>query len=158
MKAIDKTIKSFEPLMHGILHKFKISKQYYQDYLQELRIVAWQVLEKYDKKRGALSTIMQIAMQNRLKDLLRKIDNNVIYLENLSIAQRNKALSKNNSIIKRIDLKIVRSRLTVLEKVVIKLFLEGWTQSEISKQLNMDRLTVQRKLRKIFAKIRKLIK
>lgn len=144
--------------MHGILHKFKISKQYYQDYLQELRIVAWQVLEKYDEKRGALSTIMQIAMQNRLKDLLRKVDNNVIYLENLSISQRNKALSKNNGIIKRIDLKIFRSRLTVLEKAVIKLFLEGWTQSEISRQLGIERLTIQRKLRKIFTKIRKLIK
>jgi len=158
MKSIDKTIKSFEPLMHRILHRFKITKQYYQDYLQELRIVAWQVLEKYDEKRGALSTIMQIAMQNRLKDLLRKVDNNIIYLENLSITQKNKALSKNNNIIRKIDLKIIKSKLTTLERVIIKRFLEGWTQSEISKQLNMDRLSIQRKIRKIFAKIRKLIK
>lgn len=158
MRSIDRTIKGFEPLMHGILHKFKISKQYYQDYLQELRIVAWQVLEKYDRKRGALTTIMQISMQNRLKDLLRKIDNNVIYLENLSIAQKNMALSKNNNIIKKIDLNIIRNKLTTLEETIVKRFLDGWTQSEISKQLGIERLTIQRKLRKIFAKIRKLIK
>lgn len=158
MKSIDKTIKGFEPLMHKVLRKFKITKCYYNDYLQELRIVAWQVLEKYDKKRGALSTLMQIAMQNRLKNLFRKTDDNVVYLEDLSFSQKNKALGKNNGTVKKIDLKIIKSKLTSLEKNIVKLFLEGWTQSEISRQLDISQVKVQRKLKKIFAKVKKLIK
>jgi len=158
MTSADRQIKNLEPLMHKILQKFKITKCYYKDYLQELRIVAWQVLEKYDEKRGALSTIMQIAMQNRLKNLLRKVDNNIIYLENLSFAERNKILGESSNSIKKIDLKIIKSKLTLLEGKIVKLFLEGWTQSEISKQLNINQVAVQRKLQQIFTKVRKLIK
>jgi len=158
MSSIDKAIKNLEPLMHKILYKFNITKCYYKDYLQELRIVAWKILKKYDKKRGALSTIMQISMQNRLKNLLRKVDDNIIYLENLSFFEKNKALSKGSDTVRNIDLKIIHDKVTPPEQNIIKLFLRGQTQKEISKQLNMNQSMVQRKLQKIFTKIRKLTK
>jgi len=158
MTTVDKQIKNFEPLMHKILHRFRITKCYYKDYLQELRIVAWQILKKYDETKGALSTIMQIAMQNRLKDLLRKIDNNIVYLEDLGFSEKNKALGDDSNTIKKIDLGIMKNKLSANEKKIVELFLRGQTQDEIREELNINQSTVQRKLQGIFTKIRKLIK
>lgn len=97
-------------------------------------------------------------MQNRLKNLLRKINTNVVYLEDLSFSEKNKALGNNGDTIKEIDLGIIKNKLSANEKKIVELFLKGQTQDEIREQLNIDQSTVQRRLQRIFTKIRKLIK
>lgn len=72
----DALIKSFEPMMHKLLHKFGIKRDY-EDNLQELRYTTWQALLAYDANKGkhkkhiSLSTFVYKCLQNRLANLLR---------------------------------------------------------------------------------------
>jgi len=158
MRDIDKKIKKFEPLMFKLLRKFRIPKRDYDDYLQELRIAAWKVIEKYDKKRGLLSTIMQISLENRIKDLLRKSDNETIFLEDLSHHQKTKALKVKTNFMANIDMDFIKNKLTKLEKKIINLRLKGLTQSKIGKLLNISQSAIQQKWQLILKKLKKLIK
>jgi len=158
MRDIDRRIKKFEPLMFKLLRKFRIPKRDYDDYLQELRITAWKVTEKYDKKRGLLSTIMQISMENRIKDLLRKLDNETVFLEDLSYHQKTKALRVRTNFIANIDMGFIKNKLTKLEKKIINLRLKGLTQSKIGRRLRISQSAVQQKWQLILKKLKKLIK
>jgi RNA polymerase sigma factor (sigma-70 family) len=81
IKNINKTIKSYEPMMHKLIRKFKIKKDY-EDILQLLRIKTWEVLRdnKYKKiyknEKGLiveakLSTLLYRTLTNRLIDILK---------------------------------------------------------------------------------------
>jgi RNA polymerase sigma factor (sigma-70 family) len=81
MKDINKTIKSYEPMMHKVIRKFKIKRDY-EDILQQLRIKTWEVLRdrKYKKiyrnEKGQiieakLSTLLYTALTNALLNILK---------------------------------------------------------------------------------------
>ena len=81
IKNINKTIKSYEPMMHKLIRKFKIKRDY-EDILQLLRIKTWEVLRdnKYKKiyknEKGLiveakLSTLLYRTLTNRLIDILK---------------------------------------------------------------------------------------
>lgn len=81
MRDINKTIKSYEPLMHKVIRKFKIKRDY-EDILQQLRIKTWEVLRdrKYKKiyrnEKGQiieakLSTLLYTALTNALLNILK---------------------------------------------------------------------------------------
>jgi len=83
MKDINKIIKSYEPMMHKIIRRFKIKRDY-EDILQLLRVKTWEVLrdKKYKKvyknEKGQiveakLSTLLYKTLMNRIMDIL-KID------------------------------------------------------------------------------------
>ena len=78
---IDKEIKAYEPMMHKLIRKFKVKRDY-EDILQFLRIKTWEVLRynKYKKiyknKKGEiikakLSTLLYKILLNRLMDILK---------------------------------------------------------------------------------------
>jgi RNA polymerase sigma factor (sigma-70 family) len=81
LENINKTIKSYEPMMHKLIRKFKIKRDY-EDILQLLRIKTWEVLRdnKYKKiyknEKGQiveakLSTLLYRTLINRLIDILK---------------------------------------------------------------------------------------
>lgn len=81
IKNINKTIKSYEPMMHKLIKKFKIKKDY-EDILQLLRIKTWEVLRDkkykqiYKNEKGKiievkLSTLLYKTLTNRLIDILK---------------------------------------------------------------------------------------
>ena len=72
MTKTEKIIKQYEPLMHKLLQTVHTGADY-QDYMQELRLTAWQVLQKFDEKRNTkLETLMYNTFKNKINDLLRK--------------------------------------------------------------------------------------
>jgi DNA-directed RNA polymerase specialized sigma24 family protein len=83
MKTINmnSNIKSYEPMMHKLIRKFKIKRDY-EDILQLLRIKTWEVLrdKKYKKAyknekgqivEAKLSTLLYRALTNKLIDILK---------------------------------------------------------------------------------------
>jgi len=158
MRDIDTEIKKFEPLMFKLLRKFKIPKRFWDDYLQELRITAWRVSQSYDENKGSLTTIMQISMENRIKDLLRKADNETVFLEDLSYRKKTEALRVETNFTAKIDMDSIENKLTDLEKKIIELYLRNWTQTKIGKYLNMTQSAIQQKLQAIFKKLKQIIK
>jgi DNA-binding CsgD family transcriptional regulator len=79
--SIDKEIKSYESMMHKVIHRFKIKRDY-EDILQLLRVKTWEVLrdKKYKKVykndkgqivEAKLSTVLYKTLLNRLMDILR---------------------------------------------------------------------------------------
>jgi len=107
---INKTIKSYEPMMHKIIRKFKIKRDY-EDILQQLRVKAWEVLRdrKYKKiyknKRGEiitakLSTLLYAALTNALLTILKtdydfKITSKEHKVEEMEINKQVKYFLKN---------------------------------------------------------------
>jgi len=76
---MDKLIQSYEPMMHKLLHRFKV-KMDYEDNLQELRLATWQAILEYDaeikkinknKNQAKLSTLIHTFIHNRLVNILK---------------------------------------------------------------------------------------
>lgn len=72
MTKEDKIIKQYEPLMHKLLQGVPTGNNY-EDYMQELRIVAWKVFKKFDKTRNVkLDTVIYKSFKYRIFQLLQK--------------------------------------------------------------------------------------
>jgi RNA polymerase sigma factor (sigma-70 family) len=103
MEDINKIIESYEPMMHTLLKRFKVKKDY-EDILQLLRIKTWEILrdEKYDKyyknKDGVmtnakLSTFLYVTLRKRLQNILRvdyriKVKDDGVDIDTLPISKK----------------------------------------------------------------------
>lgn len=110
MKNFDKIIKSYEPMMHKIIRKFKIKRDY-EDILQQLRIKTWEVLRDHKYKKyyrnekgqvidAKLSTFLYEALTNALLNILKteysfKITGKEKSIDELSIDKKIKFFLKN---------------------------------------------------------------
>jgi RNA polymerase sigma factor (sigma-70 family) len=81
MNEMEMQINKYEPMMHSILRKFKIKRDY-EDIMQILRIKTWEVLrdrkhkKAYIDKEGnivgaKLSTLLYKILSNKLLDVLK---------------------------------------------------------------------------------------
>lgn len=164
-KNINEKIKSYESLMHRVLHNYNV-KEDYEDLLQEMRIVIWKALINknphtmyIENTNTKFTTYLYTLMENRLKDIFKieykmNIDNksknkslknrtkkNIArpkLLEDLSFEQQINIIKNNNdanSIRFKTDLETFNNNLNNIEKEIWKLYLEGWTQKDMAKKL-----------------------
>lgn len=69
-------IKSYEPMMHKLLRKYKVKRDY-EDILQELRLKTFEAIREYEKStskkkaKTKLITFVHACIENRLRNILR---------------------------------------------------------------------------------------
>ena len=131
-----------------------------EDILQEAFIKIWNNFHSYDKSKGRLFTWMINLTRNLTIDTLRSKS----YKKQTKISADENAVSNiqdSNSGIERFDSVGLVKQLSNLkpdQKLIIDLaYFNGFTQDEISKQLNIPLGTVKTKMRSAILELRKYV-
>lgn len=169
-KDINDKIKSYEPLMHRVLHNYNV-KEDYEDLFQEMSIIVWKAIVNINPRtmyinnnNTKFTTYLYRIMENKLinifkvqykiktaeeiskESLNKKIQRNLVkprLFEDMSFEQQVNALRNShdaNSIRLKTDIDTFCSTLDDFEKKVWALNVEGWSQKEISKKLEKENI------------------
>ncbi len=131
-----------------------------EDILQEAFVKIWNNFTNYDKTKGRLFTWMLNLTRNLTIDVLRSKN----YKKQAKISGDENAVSNiqdSNSGIEKFDSMGLSKQLSNLkpdQKIIIDLaYFNGFTQDEISKQLNIPLGTVKTKMRSAILELRKYL-
>ncbi|CAN5142980.1 sigma-70 family RNA polymerase sigma factor [soil metagenome] len=151
---------NYSPALFGIIFKMLENKELAEDVLQEAFLKIWSNFSSYDNKKGRLFTWMLNIARNLTIDTIRSKG----YKKQAKIRPTENAvdnLSQNPDIAESYDALGVRKHLTLLkndQKEIIDLaYFGGFTQDEISKQLEIPLGTVKTRMRTAIMHLRKIL-
>lgn len=165
LKAKDKNAFSYlydnySSVLFGTVSRIVADKEIANDILQEAFVRIWQNLDKYDSTKGRLFTWMLNVTRNHAIDVVRSKgyrqqkmilgDDKIVY----SSAEDNSGPGKidNANLAKEI-----RSLDENQQRVLHLAYFMGYTQEEISKELNIPLGTVKSRVRSAILELRKKI-
>ncbi|MES2849135.1 MAG: sigma-70 family RNA polymerase sigma factor [Bacteroidota bacterium] len=151
---------NYAPALNAVIYRMVENRELSEDILQEAFVKIWNNFTSYDKTKGRLFTWMLNLTRNLTIDTLRsksykkqsKISGNENTVSN--IQDGNTGIEKFDSV----GLTKQLSHLKPDQKIIIDLaYFNGFTQDEISKQLNIPLGTVKTKMRSAILELRKYI-
>jgi RNA polymerase sigma factor (sigma-70 family) len=150
----------YAPALNAVIYRMVENRELCEDILQEAFVKIWNNFGSYDKSKGRLFTWMMNLTRNLTIDTLRSKS----YKKQSKISGDENTVSNikdNNSGIERFDSVGLVKQLANLkpdQKMIIDLaYFNGFTQDEISKQLNIPLGTVKTKMRTAILELRKYV-
>lgn len=148
----------YGPSVYGIILRIVQNKETAEEVLQNTLLKVWNKIEQYDESKGTLFTWVSIVARNSALDTIR--------------LKRYKAFDKTDSIEdsvskvqaiytdhSSIDVEKITKILDDKYKVIIdKLYLEGYSQSDLAEELGIPLGTVKTRLRKAISLLRENLK
>lgn len=139
-EALEILIKKYEPLIYTRLVKFKIRKEYFEDYFQEGLFVLFNAIKKYNcDSPMSFTNFFDLLLKRRIMDLLRK---NKRYFEDISLYEDIDIVATyepNNIDLDIVKIKELFNALSNLEKKVFILkYKENKKAEEISNALKIN--------------------
>lgn len=154
-KAFGYLYDNYSKAIYGVIHNVVLDIEESEDILQKTFIKVWNSFDSYDSNKGRLYTWMLNIARNLAIDYKRSkssknknqnIDENVYTLNNVFTDDEN-----HNTI----GLKKVVDQLKPEYEIIIELaYYQGYTQEEISKELNIPLGTVKTRMRKALLLLR----
>lgn len=150
----------YAPALNAVIFRMVENRELSEDILQEAFVKIWNNFNSYDKTKGRLFTWMLNLTRNLTIDTLRskgyKKQSKISGDENVvsNIQDSSSGIEKFDSVglVKQL------SNLKPDQKIIIDLaYFNGFTQDEISKQLNIPLGTVKTKMRSAILELRKYI-
>jgi len=157
-EAFAKLYDLFSGSLYGIAFKIVRSEEAAQDVLQDSFVKIWKNIQKYDEKQGTIFTWMLNITRNTGIDYLRKNK----HQSNIEIQNAHHHVDDKNSLqsvinTDHIGVKDALSKLSEDQQLMIEyLYFKGYTQQEVSDELNMPLGSVKTKSRSALIKLREL--
>jgi RNA polymerase sigma-70 factor (ECF subfamily) len=151
---------NYSPALNAVIMRMVDDVQISEDILQEAFVKIWNNFSQYDASKGRLFTWMINITRNLTIDTLRskgykkqqKISQDEIFVS--STQDKNYNASKFDSI----GLRKQVQNLKPDQKIIIDLaYFNGYTQEEISKEMNIPLGTVKTRMRTAIIELRKLL-
>lgn len=154
-EALEIMFKKYEPLILSKIKKFKFNKLYWEDYLQEGRLMLLKAIKSYDpNSRKTFNKYFDLILTNRFISIIRKDkkETEVAFIaEEMLIAQEESKDKKLD------DVDFSKLQLSSLEKEIYKLrFLRNLKVSYICQSLNVSEKTVYNSIQRIKRKLKDL--
>ena len=161
MNAFTYLYDNYSPALFGIIDRIVRSEEIAADVLQEAFVKIWKNMESYSGDKGSLFTWMLNISRNLAIDTLRsKQYKNEI--QNLNIDDLVYQVDKREQVEARVDhigLKEEVNKLKPEQRILIeKVYFDGYTQDEVSKELDIPLGTVKTRLRAAMNELRSVIK
>ena len=151
---------NYAAALNGIIYRMVEEQQLAEDILQESFIKIWNNFKQYDSSKGRLFTWMINITRNLTIDTLRSKG----YKKQQKISQDENSVSSyqdKSSTADRFDTLGLRKQLANLkpeQKIIIDLaYFSGYTQEEISKEMNIPLGTVKTRMRSAIIELRKIL-
>lgn len=149
---------NYSAALFGIILKIlNQDKEISEDLLQEVFIKIWKKIDTYDSIKGTLFTWMLNIARNTAIDKVRSLKNISIQSldNNVHIVDK---IHQHKSVEDKIGIKEVVNKLKPEYKSIIDLaYFGGYTQEEISEELNLPLGTVKTRARAALSELRKVI-
>ncbi|MDB0011360.1 RNA polymerase sigma factor [Crocinitomicaceae bacterium] len=150
-KAFEKIYDAYSAALFGICKKILLDTEIAEDVLQDAFIKIWQKSTSYDPSKGTFFTWMLNIARNTSIDKYRKLSKNTTFSiqNNEDYVSINKEDSKGNTIsTNHIGIKDLLSSLPEEQQIMIEyLYYKGYTQQEVSDELNIPLGTVKTRSR-----------
>ena len=151
----------YSQLVYNLANKIVKDSDYAGEVMQSVFVQIWHKAPSYNEKKGALSTWIINITRNKSIDLLRRIKkdklNVCIEFDELESPTNYDStineISERKKIIKKVMGEIPREQRTIIEMV----YLEGYTQKEVSEKLNIPLGTVKTRTHLGIAKLRDIL-
>lgn len=151
---------NYSKALFGIIFQIVEEEKESEDILQNVFLKIWNSISSYSNEKGRLFTWMLNIARNASIDFKRSKQNKINTLNRNSDKIANEINKHHNTSVNydHIGLKNVLATLNEDHKKLIDMaYFEGYTQEEISKELDMPLGTVKTKIRQAITKLRNII-
>lgn len=153
---------NYSAALYGVISKIVIAEEIAEDVLQEAFVKIWKNSTQYEPSKGRLFTWMLNIARNMAIDTVRskqfRVDQAIQKIDNSVGIPNNTHLHVYNSV-DHIGIKEVVERLNPDHKVIIDMaYFGGYTQDEISRELNIPLGTVKTRSRMALGHLREMLK
>jgi RNA polymerase sigma-70 factor, ECF subfamily len=165
LKAEDKQAFSYlydnySDALYGVINRIVLSDEIAGDVLQEVFVKIWKNIDNYSREKGSIFTWMMNISRNAAIDQIRSRQyQNEAQNQNIEdfVYDIDKT-EQTNSQVDHIGLKEVLTKLKPEHKILIdKVYFEGYTQEEISHELDMPLGTVKTRIRAAMQHLRQVL-
>ncbi len=150
---------NYSAALYGVINRITQNEEIANDVLQEAFVKIWKNISNYSREKGALYTWMLNICRNTAIDEVRSKQYNK-QTQNQSIDDSMGSIDASYQVqakVEQIGLKKIVSGLKPEHKELIdKVYFEGYTHDEISKELNMPLGTVKSRIRGAMIELRKV--
>lgn len=158
--ALEYLYNNYSKAVFGIIFKILNSKELSEEILQDVFLKVWNNISTYDSSKGRLYTWLVRIAQNLSIDTLRTKDfkkNNPKNLNFINDVSYNEPLSEDVNPVELEGLSNYINKLDEKQKILIDLaYFKGFSQKEISDDLEIPIGTVKTRLRNAILALRKL--
>ena len=161
LKAFEVLYENYSAALYGVIYRIVNSEELAQDLLQESFVKIWKNTGSYDPSKGRLFTWMLNIARNTAIDAVRskqfRQDSQIQSIDN-SVYSVNKR-SKVTTPVDHIGVKEALPQLKEEHRLIIDmLYFGGYTQDEVSKELNVPLGTVKTRARAAIQHLREILK
>lgn len=152
--AFAKLYDKFSPALYGIIQKIIRDDELAQDVLQDCFVTIWKKAKSFDAGKGSFFTWMLNICRNRSIDYIRKHNRESDHL-NTMVETDVISIKEDPININTIGLNDVVDKLPEEQKIIIEyLYFKGYTQKEVSEELNIPLGTVKTRARYAIGELR----
>lgn len=143
--------------LYGIIFRILQRKNESEEVLQNVFIKIWNNIDTYDSSKATLFTWMAQIARNAAIDV-KRLKSFEINQKTESISERQEEVPEKVNI-KGIDLENLTNKIPDKYKIILdKMFLQGYTQQEVSDELQIPLGTVKTRMRDGVSHLRELLK
>lgn len=158
--ALEYLYDNYSQAIFGVIMKIVNHQEMGEEVLQDVFVKVWNKIEDYDKQKGRLFTWMINIARNMAIDRLRSREfsakSKTSYgFDNVHVEDNNSGEAKADAI----GMDKVLAQLPEEQKQLIEMmYFQGYSQSEVAKELDMPLGTVKTRVRSAMAKLREVLK
>jgi len=160
VRAFEELYTMYNESMHGVIYSIVKNKEIAEEVLQDVFIKAWNNAESYTSKKGRFFTWLLNIARNAAIDKTRSKqfkENN----KNLNSSIFVDILESHDKLDTKLDISYVKKALQKLKdkciSIIELLYFKGYTQKEVSEELEMPIGTVKTNNKKCISELRNLV-
>jgi RNA polymerase sigma-70 factor (ECF subfamily) len=156
--GIEKLYDNYSDSLFGVIFKIVKEENVAEDLLQETFIKVWKKIDSYDSSKGRLFTWMLNIARNGAIDYTRsKHYNKSLKVQSIDNTVYNQSDARSEIKEESIGIKELVNQLEPKFKTLIdKFYFEGYTQQEVSDELEIPLGTVKTRIRQAIIELRKV--
>lgn len=159
--AYSQLYEQYSDTLYGVVCKVVRNEDFAPDVMQDSFVKIWKNITKYDVKKSTLFTWMLNITRNTAIDFIRS-KNFRVSKENQNIEDSVNSIESQASVSPKENLIDIKDKALSLDDkysiLIEKLYFEGYTQEEVSKELDIPLGTVKTRVRRAMVDLKKILK
>lgn len=159
--AYSQLYNQYSAALFGVVNKIVRNEEFTPDVLQDSFVKIWKNIANYSAQKSTLFTWMLNITRNTAIDFIRS-KNYRVGLENQNIDDSVSIVEAQHSTSQNINTIGIKDKALGLDEkysiLIEKLYFEGYTQEEVSKELDIPLGTVKTRVRAAMIELRKVLK
>ena len=159
--AYSQLYDQYSAALFGVVNKIVRNEEFTPDVLQDSFVKIWKNIANYSAQKSTLFTWMLNITRNTAIDFIRS-KNYRVGLENQNIDDSVSIVEAQHSTSQNINTIGIKDKALGLDEkysiLIEKLYFEGYTQEEVSKELDIPLGTVKTRVRAAMIELRKVLK